>query len=291
MIGKVALHFIWGKSLMSDTSRVLGILLLVAATGQARAAQTVGFAPHRAIYDLSLAAASHDSSVDRARGRIAYEFTGNECAGFKLNFRQVTQMSDGEGKAQLSDVQTNTFESPEGTGFKFKTQTRTDQVISQQGEGKAERSTDGGVSVRIQRPKFQKLDLDGSAVFPTAHLHMLIDAASRGESFVTTKIFDGSDGGAKFFDTSAVIGREVPAGSQLRINPVLKQAGLDAVRRWPVTLSYFEPGKGEKTPIYVMSFDLYENGISGPVRFDFGAFAMKGALTKLDMLPLEACRK
>ena len=63
------------------------------------------------------------------------------------------------------------------------------------------------------------------------------------------------------------------------------------MRRWPVTLSYFEPGIGERTPLYVMSFDLFENGVSGPLTFDFGDFSMKGTLTKLEMLPESGCQK
>jgi len=33
---------------------------------------------------------------------------------------------------------------------------------------------------------------------------------------------------------------------------------LDNVRRWPVSISYFETGKKDGAPSYILSFDLYE---------------------------------
>ena len=254
-------------------------------------AQSIAFAPHRAVYELALTATRKDKQIEQARGRIAFEFTGDNCKGFETKFRQVTQLSDGEGQARVSDVKTNTWESGSGSGFRFDTQTKTDQVVTLQGEGKAQRGTDGGVSVKLQKPRPQRLDLEGTAVFPTSHLRMLIDQARNDVHFFAVKLFDGSDGGEKLFDTTAVIGKEIPAGSAERIDSVLEQAGLTKFRRWPVTLSYFEPGIGERTPLYVMSFDLFENGVSGPLKFDFGDFSMKGAISKLDMLPGGSCTK
>ena len=190
---------------------LLGLSLpLLAPLGAS--AQVVKFAPHRAVYDLALNETRKDKQIEQANGRIAFEFTGNNCTGFKTQFRQITRMSDGEGQAKVSDVKSNTWENGKGNGFTFDSQTKTDQVVTVQGEGKAERGSDGEVSVRLMKPRPQKLDLDGSAVFPTAHLRLLIELAKRDERFLSIKLFDGSDGGGKLFDTTAVIGKEIPAG-------------------------------------------------------------------------------
>jgi len=254
-------------------------------------AQPIAFAPHRAIYDLSLAGTRNNREIEQAYGRIAFEFTGNACTGFASKFRQVTKLSDGEGQVRLSDVKTVTWENGGGTGFRYDTQTKADNVVTAFGEGKAERDESGDVSVRIQRPRPHRVDLGQSAVFPVTHLRLLIEHAEKGDMFFTTKVFDGSDGGAKVYDTAAVIGRPVDAGSELRIDDVMRAAGLDKLKRWPVTLSYFDSGRGEKTPLYTMSFDLFENGISGPITFDFGDFWMKSRLARIDLLPAASCRK
>jgi expansin (peptidoglycan-binding protein) len=61
--------------------------------------------------------------------------------------------------------------------------------------------------------------------------------------------------------------------------------------RWPVTLSYFTQGKGEQTPVYVLSFDLYENGVSRALRLDYGDFALKGDMQSLELLPDKGCQR
>ena len=255
-------------------------------------AQAISFAPHRAIYDLMLSSTRNTNrQIERAYGRIAFEFTGNACSGFASKFRQVTRLSDGEGQTRLSDVKTNTWENGPGTGFSFDTQTRADNVVTATGEGKAERGAEGDVSVKLQKPRPQRLDLAGAAVFPVTHLRMLIEQALKGERFLSVKVFDGSDGGGKLYDTTAIIGKEIDAGSDDRIDQVMRQAKLNELRRWPVTLSYFNSGDGERTPVYTMSFDLFENGISGPITFDFGDFSMKSQISKIDLLPVIACAK
>ena len=53
----------------------------------------------------------------------------------------------------------------------------------------------------------------------------------------------------------------------------------------------YEEGDGEQTPIYVMSFVLYENGVSRHLKIDYGDFAIVGRLSDLDMIPAKACPK
>ena len=60
-------------------------------------------AAHRAVYELKLANTRSKSTVS-ARGRILYDFTGSVCAGYTLEFRQVSDLDNGEGKQTLSDL-------------------------------------------------------------------------------------------------------------------------------------------------------------------------------------------
>jgi hypothetical protein len=65
---------------------------------------------------------------------------------------------------------------------------------------------------------------------------------------------------------------------------------LKDTRRWPVTVSYFEAGSDQQTPIYTLGFELFENGISRDLTLDYGDFRLKGAMTTLDILPPTPCR-
>ena len=58
-----------------------------------------------------------------------------------------------------------------------------------------------------------------------------------------------------------------------------------------MTVSYFKVGSGESTPAYTVSFELYENGVTGAIRLDYGSFALRGTLTRLDLLPASECSK
>ena len=48
--------------------------------------------------------------IEAVRGRILYDFSGNACEGYALQFRQVSELDSGEGKAALSDLRSTTWE-------------------------------------------------------------------------------------------------------------------------------------------------------------------------------------
>jgi EipB-like len=252
-------------------------------------AQMVPLAPHRAAYELSLLSV-RGKGVSTATGRIAIEFTGSACDGWATTFRQATQIGDGEGQSRLSDMRSTTFESGDGKALRFKSESRVNDRVTRTTDGNAERASDGGLSIDLRDPKRTKIDVDGVAIFPTDHMLRLITAAKAGERILEVKVFDGSDGGEKVYDTMAIIGAQVPASGRAVEEPSEK-AGLKDMARWPVSISYFEPGQGERTPVYVLSFDMFENGVSGALKLDFGDFALKGELKRLEMLKAAECRK
>src|SRR5690349_3788306 len=71
---------------------------------------TIELVPHRAIYELKLAQTRGSRSAETVTGRILYDFSGNSCDGYALQFRQVSEMNTSEGKAALSDLRTITWE-------------------------------------------------------------------------------------------------------------------------------------------------------------------------------------
>ena len=93
----------------------------------------------------------------------------------------------------------------------------------------------------------------------------------------------------KLFDTMSVIGREASAPST---DPLAASAeGLKGVRRWPVTISYFDGAKQDGEPNYILAFDLYENGVSGALKINYGSYSLDGKLSKFEVLPQNACTK
>ncbi|MGL4634704.1 MAG: cell envelope integrity EipB family protein [Beijerinckiaceae bacterium] len=252
-------------------------------------ANVLPLAPHRAGYELTLLSVK-GKAIAAASGRIGIEFTGNACEGYATNFRQLTQISDGEGQSRLSEMRLTSFETADGKGLTFKGEKRVNGGRPELTDGQAERAADGGLSIDVRQPKPTKMDVDGVAIFPTDHMMRLIAAAKKGDRILGIKVYDGSDGGEKVYDTTAVIGNAVPATGR-PVEEASQKAGLANMTRWPVSISYFEPGQGERTPVYVLGFDLYENGVSGALKLDFGEFSLKGQMTRLEMLKETACAK
>ena len=272
--------------------RLAPALLILAATG-ASAAGPAAPVPnegatrliaHRAVYDLSLARSEGTRAVESVRGRIVIDFSGDACRGYTMQTRQVTMLTSSESGDRTSDLRNTTFESGDGGNFRFRSETRFNNAATASGvDGTAESASDA-LKVKLKEPKRDQFQAGGEVMFPVRHMIRLIQAAKAGETTVSAKVFDGSDDGRKVYDTLAVIGRPsaAPAAQTERDKP-LREGDLAAMRRWPVTLSYFTPGEGERTPIYTLTFDLYENGVSGRLNLDYGDFAISGDMAQLEL--------
>ena len=272
---------------------VLGLSLLtlaLPASAQVKAEKPPHLAPHRAVYDLSLASSRGARAIESARGRIALDFTGDACEGYALKFRQVTVMESAESGTKTSDLRTANFESGDGKTFRFRNDTGSGEGPAQSVDGNAEKKA-SALAVRLKAPKRDNVSLDAEAVFPNTQMKDLIAAANAGKSTLSMKIFDGSDDGRTVYETLSVIGKRIEPGQVEGLEEAARQEGLAKLARWPVTMSYFKPGKRDETPVYVLGFDLYENGVSRALRLDYGDFALKGEMTRLELLPEKPCQR
>ncbi len=261
--------------------------LVTGATGAA--AQVVPLATHRAYYELVLDATKAATRIDSARGRIGYEMTGGPCAGWAITLRQVTELDNGEGKRTVSDLRSISWEDVNAKSYRFKTQNYIDEELRDEADGTAERTGTDGFAVRLSKPKRERVALKGAILLPTEHIRKLIEAAARGERTLEAKVYDGAPDGKKIYDTLSVLG--APVAGDKDLEEAVRQPELASLKRYPVTISYFEPGIGERTPVYVLGFELYENGVSRALRLDYGTFSMKGELKKLEFLPATPCKR
>jgi EipB-like len=248
----------------------------------------VSLVSHRAVYELTLLKSSGTKSPTAAHGRIAFDFTGSPCDGYVQNFRQLTELQPAEGPTRVSDMHSATFEDADGRSFEFKMQTTVDGGTPEQVDGKARRVTGGTLSVSLLKPKHQKFELDRNVVFPTEHLRRILAAAETGQNLLEVSVFDGSETGEKVYETTTYIGHPL-AGPAVEMAAHIPE--LDNMRRWPVSISYFESGQKDNPPSYILSFDLYENGISRALRLDYGDFVLAGEMSSLELLPAAACPK
>ena len=104
----------------------------------APAADPGELAGHRAIYELKLSTGRNQSHAVSARGRILYDFSGNACEGYKLEFRQVSELDNGEGRVTLSDLRTNSWEDGAAKGYTFSSQNYVNQRLAESVDGRAD---------------------------------------------------------------------------------------------------------------------------------------------------------
>lgn len=262
--------------------------LSLTAPCAAEAPASAVLATHRAVYELSLVKATGAKAPAQAHGRIAFDFSGSACDGYVQNFRQMTEMQPPEGATKLSDMRSATFEAGDGADYRFRIETKIDNSRADEVDGKAEKNKKAGVIVDLTKPRKARVDVAGETLFPTEHLRRIIGAARAGEHLLEARVFDGTGDGDKAYDTLTVIG---VAAKEPPTEKAAQLAALKDVRRWPVAVSYFEPGKKDGQPIYVLSFDLFENGVSRALKLDYGDFVLRGEMTELTISPTPDCKK
>jgi hypothetical protein len=272
-------------------------LAAAAAHGPAAAAPPAGnvlLAPHRAIYDLKLLKSRGGRGIDAVRGRILYDFSGNACEGYALQFRQVSELESLEGKSTLSDLRSTTWEDGAAKSFRFNSESLLNDRQTDTVDGHAERQA-GAISVDLSKPKPKNFTEPVNAVFPTEHMRRIIAAARTGKSILEFPVYDGSQTGEKLYNTLTVIGAPIPPGSKPPDDAAADIPALAKLTRWPVTISYFERESaqkqqtGEQTPVYTIAFELYENGISRKLLLDYTDFTISGKMTSLDLKKTKPC--
>src|ERR1700749_2817635 len=263
----------------------------VAATG---APGSSPFLAHQALYELNLLKSRGSNAINSARGRILYSFAGSACEGYTSEFRQVSELDSGEGKVTLSDLRSSSWEDAAGKSYRFKIDTRMNDSDSAPVDGVAARVGDH-INVKRPQPVKKTFELDGNIVFPTEQIQHIIAAAKDGKSVLELTVYDGSDNGEKVYSTLSVIGQPI-LGTKTIASPDPSTANdqMKSLTRWPVTVSYYDRDAkakdGEQTPVYAMSFELFENGVSRALVLDYNDFVISGALGKFDARDSKPCK-
>jgi hypothetical protein len=271
------------------------VAILAASAGISFAApaqnqDAIELASHRAVYDLKLASARGNRPVEAVRGRILYDFSGSRCEGYALQFRQVSEIDAGEGVQMVTDMRAATWEDAEANAFRFNSQNYVDQTLKTAVDGRAERKP-SEVGVRLSKPAPKTFGIDRSVFFPTDHMRRIIIAARAGKTILEGPVYDGSDNGEKVYDTLTVIGPAIEPETRKPDDAAANDPQLLKMRRWPVSISYFDKSKpdGDQTPVYGIRFELYENGISRALALDYNDFVVAGTMTSLETRPVKPC--
>lgn len=254
-----------------------------ALVGSARA---LDLAPNRALYSTSLSSAKPDSGVVGADGSMAVE-SGETCDGWTVEEHdKLVVHSSGSDDLELV---TNfvSWESKDGLRFRFSQRELKNGEVDDEVSGEATLDgPDKGGKVEFTKPKKSTLDLAPGVLFPTAHTIRLIERAAAGDHFVSAKVLDGASAD-NASDVSAVIGAPQAADATAAEAPV--KSPLLEHPSWRVHLAFFPVDGGSDKPDYELDMRLLDNGVSRDMVLDYGDFAIKAKLDKLETLPKPNC--
>ena len=274
----------------------VAIGLLGASSPGWSASETIKFAPHRAVYDITLGRAAPGSGVSEMTGRLVYEFRGGACEDYAQTMRFVTQSSSSDGTEQINDMRTTSSEEIAGRRLTFNTMQYHDDKIGDVTEGNAgRRDANGEVAIEINKPERKALSLPGTTYFPIQHSMAMLQAAMAGKAKFEADVYDGSEKGDKVSSTMTVIGKGRVADSSVLPASVANAERLKSLRYWPISTGYFEKGKAldkrDALPNYEMAANFFENGVSTRLVMDYGDFSLKGELKELTFLDEPKCVK
>ena len=257
------------------------------AAGTASAAD---FGTYRALYDLEPAKVAQASAAMPIDGKIAYEVTGSECAGYTIDTDYTTRYTDAEAGVRAVDTKSTTFESPDGLKLQIsQTQTINKEVSDDAKITAAKSSPDAAGDVDQQGTKKQHFSIPAGMIFPTAHQKRLLTAAMAGQTRDVSMVYDGSDG-EKQFKVVTFIGKKREPGSYTPDLANPEAQALQGMASWPFQLGYYAVDNANSDePDFQATFNMYENGVSTEMLFDYGNFSMKGKLTKFEAITPDAC--
>jgi hypothetical protein len=267
-------------------------LLMAAGTTDAASAD---LALHRASYDLVL---SQDASdIVGAEGRIAVEIKA-DCEAYDLDYRFVARFQQ-EQELVVTDQQTESRESLDGTWFEFETKTFVDSSPQDTVSGTAT-SEGGRTTVTFTQPGDHVVEIPLS-LFPMQHTRSLIEKAQAGERIVETALFDGDDDPQKHLTSTAIIapgGPARPGGSEAPATEPGEEPGTEArpadqlseLQSWRISESFYNTDSdGDGMPVFETAYTLYENGVSDDLVLRFDGYALEGGLASLELLDRPEC--
>lgn len=264
------------------TCAVLGLAVVACYALPLQAANS--FAPHRALYSLSLSQSRASSHIVQARGKLEFKWD-DICSGWTIAQRTRVQLVSTEGLVVDFGWTFDAFESKDGRDYRFVIRRFNGDGSNEEISGTARLGGPGkGGTATFEKPEPRQLELPAGTLFPTAHSLLLIEAAQDGALPLWKVVFDGS-GDTALFGVNAALSQALPATAPSAFSSPL----LAGKPSWRIDLAFFAMDAGQALPEQEQVLRLYPQGYADEMIFDYGDFALDARLTDLDPLTDQGC--
>lgn len=268
--------------LSSAHRRLLAAAIACLGLSAAGAHAATQIAPHRAVYELSLAKARGSQPPSQVDGRMTFAWK-DVCDGWSIEYDTDMELIFAKRGTQSVAWQYTSWESDDSTAMRFFLRRSMNGQQTLKRRGRAEKGPDGGTAV-ITEPERKEVPLDSATMFPGEHSRAILNAARKGERFLYAPVFDGTGDNDGLFEANAVI-----LDSEGGKAPDLDSPLLADVPSWRINLAFFPPDDADGTPQSEQSVRYHANGVAGTLTLDYGDFVVRAELTELTALDRPDC--
>jgi hypothetical protein len=265
-------------------------MAVLAAMLPAQALAGVSLAPHRAFYVLEPLRLDEKGGITAISGKLAYEITGSSCEGYAVSYRIANRYVQGEGSPQVMDIQLSSYESGDGLELDMRQKQYVNAQLDKETRVKAKKPKGGGDGEgKMEGKETKNFSIDAAAVFPSAFQLQMMQDAEKGQTRTSALVFEGSDDD-KPVKAVGFIGAKKASSNIAEGSDATTLASLNKLAAWPVTVSYYNAeSSDDAAPTYTASFNMLENGVSTDLVLDYGSYALKGKLEKIELLKQDNC--
>lgn len=240
--------------------------------------------PHRAVYSLTLLTTEPGSSIGNAVGDLVFE-VDDLCDAWSSLTEMRFQVLYEDGTEIRFGTSVAAWEAKDGLTYRFYVKRRSNYEEPEDIEGVATLTgpEEGGVA-EFDGSNPRSLALPPGTLFPTRHSLLLAEAAAAGDQGIYATVFDGTEEDS-LYEVNALVAGQVPEG----VAPTLAAPLLEGLPSWRVALAYFQTGEASGVAQHEATLRFFANGVVDDQLFDFGEFAVRASLVKLEERPKGGC--
>ena len=241
--------------------------------------------PHQAQYRLTPTELKMPGAVGASEGVLLIRIE-ERCTDW-LIFSQLQITMQMENGSDLTLVSVSALEeSKDSTELTFDTEIRFNgnQVEKHTGVARVpEAGSAGEIELQQTENGTTVVPLQKGAFFPVETYRRSLDRITAGEIVLDYIMFDGSSA-VPIRATDVVAGdpKNMPDAS-------IGDVGLVSGKGWRVITSFFDIEATDAPPTSTNIFEIYDNGVTGWVKYDIGLVEVNGELTALETLPAPSC--
>lgn len=243
-------------------------------------------ASYRAVYSLQPVRIEQGGKVQPIDGELAYEVSGSKCAGWTVSTQLKNRMAQAEQGMTTTDIKSRSYETDDGLSMTVSQQEGVDGKLSDDSEIKISKAQANAESKgTISGSKSLNFTLKPDVIFPTEHQRRLLADAAKGLNRDVSTVYDGSDDD-KVFRIVTFISKKHDPMPQQRAD----LSSLSSLAYWTFQLGYYPAADAQAdTPEFQTTFNMFENGVTTEMLFDYGNYAMKANILQLQMMPAAPC--